>query len=112
MSDGNEPAVLEYRVRLMEGAIKDIGAALTGINQTLQALATLEIRHTEIREALTRAFDAIKEAKDEAKRVDERVDLIEKALPLMQDTTKWVRVGVIAVVGMVGTAVIKFVLTI
>jgi hypothetical protein len=105
MTDVDNPAVLHYRVALMEKAVQEIGLALGGIRETLQTLATLEVRHTETREAMTRAFASITG-------LDARVDAIEKALPLLQETSKWVRLGVIAVVGMVGTAAIKIVLSV
>jgi hypothetical protein len=104
MSD-DHPAVIDYRVGLVERAVQDIGLALTAIKESLQTLAVLETRHAETRESLARAFRTIED-------MDDRISVIEHGLPLLNLTSKWVRGGVIAIVGLVGVAVIKFVMVV
>jgi hypothetical protein len=97
-----QPTVLDYRVNLVEQAVKDISTALGGIRETLQTLAMLEVRHTETRESMGRMYASMEE-------LEKRTASIEHAMPLFHLTSKWVIGGVIAVVGMVGVGLIRFV---
>lgn len=95
--------LVEYRLKLLERAVEETSKALSGINTTLQQLASLEVRHTETREALTRAFASIA-------KLDERVEEIEAKIPVLILTSNWVRLGVIGLVALVCTAVVKLIL--
>lgn len=97
------PELTEYRIKLLEQAVQETSRILQSINSTLQTLATLEVRHTETREALQRAFDSIE-------KLDKRVESMESKMPVLILTSNWVRVGVIGLVGLVGVAVIKLIL--
>jgi hypothetical protein len=98
-----QPTVLDYRVTMVEQAVKDISTALTGIRETLQTLAMLEVRHTETRESMSRMRSVVED-------VERRTSAIEKGLPVLNLTSRWVIGGVIAVVGMVGLGFIRLIM--
>jgi hypothetical protein len=98
-----QPTVLDYRVTMVEQAVKDISTALTGIRETLQTLAMLEVRHTETRESMARMRSVVED-------VERRTSAIEHGLPVLHLTSRWVIGGVIAIVGMVGLGLIRFII--
>jgi hypothetical protein len=102
MTQPEHPTVLDYRVNLVEQAVKDISTALAGIRETLQTLAMLEVRHAETRESMARMYSSMDD-------LEKRTTAIELAMPLFHLTSKWVIGGVVAVVGMVGIGFLKFV---
>lgn len=67
---------------------------------SLKKLVTLEERHIETREALSRAFKAIKEHDDAIKTLETRMS------PLLE-MRKWGVVGILGVLALVGTAAFK-----
>jgi hypothetical protein len=99
----HEPTVLDYRVNLVEQAVKDISTALTGIRETLQTLAMLEVRHTETRENMARMRAVVDD-------VERRTTSIEMGMPVLHLTSKWVIGGVISIVGMVGIGLIRLIM--
>jgi hypothetical protein len=98
-----QPTVLDYRVTMVEQAVKDISTALTGIRETLQTLAMLEIRHTETRESMARMRSVVED-------VERRTTAIEMGLPLLNLTSKWVIGGVISIVCLVGIGLIRLIM--
>jgi hypothetical protein len=98
-----QPTVLDYRVTMVEQAVKDISTALTGIRETLQTLAMLEVRHTETRESMARMRSVVED-------VERRTTAIEMGLPLLNLTSKWVIGGVISIVCLVGIGLIRLIM--
>lgn len=104
----NPPAgtelLIEYRLSQMESAVRALVA------QNTQIIA-LEQRHLETREALDRAFKAIKDndTKQQAasQAVDTRVRSIEAEMQSLRMVRGWVITGVLAVVAASGTVVVK-----
>jgi len=95
--------LVEYRLQLLEKAAVEISCALVGIKDSLATLATLQAHHAETRDALARAFRAIAD-------LDTRVDIVEKALPILNLTSGWVRTGVVCLAGLVLMAIVKMVI--
>jgi hypothetical protein len=83
-----QPTVLDYRVTMVEQAVKDISTALTGIRETLQ---TARMRSV-------------------VEDVERRTTAIEMGLPLLNLTSKWVIGGVISIVCLVGIGLIRLIM--
>lgn len=90
------------RVARMEGAIGEIRDAVKIIAPAIVQLATLETKHLETRESLGRAFKEIDE-------LDIRVTLVERDMPVVKLVSNWVQRAVVAVLGVVGLAVLALV---
>jgi predicted nucleic acid-binding Zn-ribbon protein len=118
MSD-TDIRVLEHRVdaleSTMQGALGEIRDGIKEIAHNTGKLALLEERHAETRDGLNRAFDAIKECEDQHDRhieaYNERMRPIEAALPGLKELRRWVIAGILAIVGVVGTAVVTLVVS-
>jgi hypothetical protein len=85
----------QYRLSMIE-------KTLQAISDNLTQLATLEQKHIETRDALSRAFKQID-------RTDERVRIIEMDMPTLRIVRKWVMAAVIGIVALVGVELIKMV---
>jgi len=88
---------------MVEQAVKDISTALTGIRETLQTLAMLEVRHTETRESMSRM-------RAEMESVERRTSAIENGLPVLHLTSRWVIGGVISIVSLMGIGLIRLIM--
>lgn len=91
--------VLEFRVGALEGAVGEIKSAVKSIDQSLQSLARLETRHAETRDGLSRAFADIEDH-------ESRLRTVEGEMPTMKLTRTWTLRGVVAVVAVVGLALV------
>jgi hypothetical protein len=104
---------LGARVSNLEVAFRDMGQAIRGIDQSLQTLAALEVRHAETRDGLTRAFAAIEESRRDAKadreKTDGRLVKIEEQMPTLKLSRDWMLKIATGVVAIVGAAVIGLV---
>lgn len=90
----NSPdALTQYRLAMIEDTLKAIA-------ENLERLAALEQKHLETREALGRAFDAIKAN-------ETRVRSIELELPTLKLIRGWVIAGVIGCASLLGMALFK-----
>lgn len=96
----NGDTLTQYRLGMIE-------KTLQAISDNLERLATLEQKHLETREALNRAFDAIKGTETELKKADERVRKIELELPTLKLVRGWVIAGVVSCAGLLGVTVFK-----
>lgn len=88
-------ALTQYRLGMIE-------KTLQAISENLERLATLEQKHLETREALNRAFDAIKG-------VEDRTRKMELEMPTLKMIRGWVIAGVIGCASLLGIAVFKLV---
>jgi hypothetical protein len=89
------PGLVEFRLDRVERAIESISSAFG-------RLVSIEERHVETRQALERAFVAIKE-------VGARVGEVEKEMPTLQLARKWVIGGVMTGIGLIGSGVVAWV---
>ena len=80
-----------------------------GIAKSTNKLAQLEIRHAETRDSLERAFDEIAGLHKVDKENDMRLKLIEIEIPGLKETRSWVLRAMLAVLGVVGTAMVGMV---
>lgn len=90
------------RVIRMEGAIGEIRDAVKIIAPAIVQLATLEAKHMATRESIGRAFQEIDE-------LGIRVTLVERDMPVVKLVSSWVQRAVVAVLGIVGLAVLGLV---
>lgn len=91
MTDESSEALTQYRLEMIENALRSI-------SETLAKLATLEQKHIETREAIERAFDAIADK-------DKRLRDIETEMPMLKMVKGWVITGVIGIIGLLATAI-------
>jgi hypothetical protein len=82
-----------YRLGMIEETLK-------AISENLERLATLEQKHFETRDQVTRAFDSIADH-------DTRIRSIETEMPTLKLTRKWVMSGVIGTLTLLGVTVFK-----
>jgi hypothetical protein len=94
---------LHDRLTRIEDAISVISTAIADI-------ARLDQKHISTVEAMSRAFDEIKETKEEIRSISKRVTSIEIALPILNMTSTWVRAGVIGIISLVGISILALVL--
>lgn len=101
--DTKDFALVNYRLGKLEEAVTSL------VTQNAQMIA-IEQRHLETREAMDRAFKAIKEhdAKHQTafQGVDTRVRTIETEMPTMRLVRGWVIAGMLAVIAASGTVVL------
>lgn len=98
-----EEKVLEFRLESLERAVDEINHAIKSIDQSLRMLATLEVRHSETRDALSRAFASLT-------KIEDRLAIIERDLPMLREARGWLIAGAASVVAAVGLAVIGLVI--
>lgn len=91
MSGESELIAHEARIRAVEGAVEKIA-------DSMQQLVRLEERHAETRLGLDRAFVAIERRKEEHDRLGERVAKIERDMPGLMESRKWMVSGMLAIV--------------
>lgn len=75
-----------------------IDETLKGVCDTLQQLAILEQRHAETRDSLSRNFTAIE-------KLENRMREMELEMPMLRQVKSWIMTGVLAFIGLAGTAV-------
>jgi uncharacterized protein involved in exopolysaccharide biosynthesis len=97
------------RMQALEGAVQDIRSAINQIAEAMVKIARLEERHEETRGSLGRAFDRIEAV--EKTQADQRVDIvkIQGELAPLKESRGWTVNGILAVVAVVGAAVIGLV---
>jgi hypothetical protein len=93
----------DFRISSLETTVSEVKDAVKSIDQSLKTLASLEVRHSETRDALARAFTKMQDHED-------RLRVIEVEMPTIKLIRNWVAAGVISCVGMVGAAVIHLLL--
>lgn len=100
---------METRIALIEREQEDFRNVLRDLrdisrvqSESLQKLVVLEERHHESRESLARAFGVIKEH-------EERLQVIERELPPLHETRRWIISGVLGVLAVVGLAMLAMV---
>lgn len=92
-------ARLEEKIKAVGENMDEVKLVLKDIASSLKSLAILEERHNTSAEAIKRAFVTIDKH-------GERLDSIEKALPLLEMASGWLFGAVICVMGILGVAAI------
>lgn len=100
-ADNDNPPVgidplTSYRLTMIE-------KTLEAVSLNLKQLTELEVRHSETRDALGRAF---KELTDQSA----RISTVELEMPTMRLARGWIIAGVIAIVGLVGVAAMRVII--
>ena len=80
--------------------LQRIESTLETVSDNLRQLTQLEIKHSETREALGRAFE---ELASQSKRIKD----MELEMPTMRLTRGWIIAGVIGVISIVGVAALR-----
>ncbi|NPU91403.1 MAG: hypothetical protein HPY82_05760 [Gammaproteobacteria bacterium] len=103
------PSDMEMRIALVEKEQAEFHEVITDIRDILDRLVRVEERHIESREALGRAFSAIKDEVQERKSLEDRVAVVETAIPPLQEARKWFVSGMLALIGVVLMALVGMV---
>lgn len=103
-------AATEYRLTALERAMGELSKSTEKIATSVEAIARLEERHVETREALGRAFRESNEIKRELSELRLRMENFAGKLGPLEETRRWMVAALLSVVGLVGTAVIGLVL--
>jgi hypothetical protein len=98
-----------FRLSAVERQLENQTEALNKIGEAINRFSLLEERHLETRGALERAFHALEKADHALEQVDKRVSSIELAMPQLQETRKWVILGILGGLGLMGAALLKLV---
>lgn len=96
-------SVQELRLGLLEKAIELLGRSQEDINKTLQSIQLTLANYSDTKAALDRAFG-------EVKKVDDRLDKIEKDMPLLKLTSSWVKSAVLGIAALLGLAIWKLII--
>ena len=103
--------VLEFRISVLEGAVGEIKTAVKSIDTSLKTLTTLEVHHSQTRDAVGRAFSEIERLGGGViKDHEDRLRGIEADLPTMRLVRNWVIAGVLSCTTMVGVALVGMVI--
>lgn len=88
MSDQPTTSELGVRVALLEQSLHEIRDNTAAMAGSLQSLTRLEERHVEMSRGIERAFNSIREVKEDQLKADnalhERVSKLEQEAPLMR----------------------------
>lgn len=99
----NETNETNERLAVLEHDSKKKDQILGSISESLERLVKLEERHAETRDSLSRAFNRIDG-------LEERLEVIEKALPPLIEMRAWFLGGIGLIVSGVLTALLALVL--
>lgn len=94
---------IEERVGVVEYAVGEIKESVNKIASAVETLARVEVKHEETREAMSRAFRTLDSH-------EQRITAVEAALPPLKEARGWAVRGLLAIVGMVGIALLGLVL--
>lgn len=104
------PHITSVEARLLEASLAHIrteitrhGDTLAGINDSLHKLIRVEEAQVAIKERLQEGSKKLTEH-------EIRIEAIEKMLPSLSETRRWVIWGILAGVGMIGASLVKLVL--
>lgn len=104
------PATTPESDLLIEYRLSQLERAVTKLVEQNATIIAMEQRHLETREALERAFKAMKEGDERNRRADEALDgrirVIETEMPTMRLVRGWVIAGMLAVIAASGTVVL------
>lgn len=88
MSDAPTTSELGVRVALLEQSLHEIRDNTAAMANSLQSLTRLEERHVEMSRGIERAFNSIKEMREDQLKADnalhERLAKIEQEMPLLR----------------------------
>lgn len=98
-----DDSVIHWRLDQMSKQLEDVTVAMKEVAKSLTALVRLEENHKMTAERLTSGSARME-------KIEERLAEIEKAMPGLKELRRWVIGGVLAGLGMMGTAVGKLVL--
>lgn len=93
----------EQRINILEQTVVRIDGKLDGIAETLQSLARIEERQMSTTERLRNGAETMQDH-------EERLRAIEVRMPGLVESRKWVVMGVLSGVGMIGAALLHMVL--
>ena len=94
------PEVLETKLDALSDDVREIRNRLDTVGEALVTLTRLEERHEQTSAALSRTFATLESQ-------HAKIDALEREIPALVETRKWVVSGVVAGVGMVLAALVK-----
>ncbi len=117
MSD-DRLVILEQRLDHLGGTVLRVDDKLDSIAATLQSLVRIEERQVATNEKLSEGAKVMRDHDDRLRKIeievpenlDKRLVSIETKIPSLVESRKWVVMGILAGIGMIGTAVIHMVI--
>jgi len=103
VADDHRITSVEQGLTALASQVVRFDSKLDGIADTLRSLVRVEERQI----ALSEKMEAFAE---DAQKIDERLRVIEVAQPGLNETRKWVVMGILAGLGMMGAALLRLVL--
>ena len=98
-----EARLIESSLSQMRAELTRQGDTLVGINESLRTL-------TRVEEAQVHIKDRLSEGSKKLTDHEQRLVAIEQQMPGLKEMRRWVIGGILAGVGMIGTALVKLVL--
>lgn len=96
--------------RIIEASLEHLRGDIQRLNDTMQAIATETRQLAEIRTMQSHIQTQLADGSVALGKHEERLQSIERDLPGLKELRRWVITGVLAGVGMMGTALMKLVI--
>lgn len=96
--------------RIIEASLEHLRGDIQRLNDTMQAIATETRQLAEIRTMQSHIQTRLADGTVTIGKHEERLQSIERDLPGLKELRRWVITGVLAGVGMMGTALVKLVI--
>lgn len=111
-------AILEQRVDHIHNTVERTDSKVDGIAETLQSLARIEERQMSTTERLRQGAETFSDHEERLRKLEiampenlsKRLSAIEVKMPGLIESRRWVVMGVLAGVGMIGIAVVHLVM--
>ena len=90
----------DRRLRAVETSIDELKRAVAQVAEAINKLVVIEERSLETRRTIDRAFETLKDH-------EQRLRDVEEQMPLLVETRRWVVLGVLAGLSMMGVGLAK-----
>ena len=99
--------LMEFRVEKLEEAVSETSRAVRSIDESLKTLTQLEVHHSQTREAVTKVSVSVEKLEDRVTAVEKEQAVIQENLKGIRTINKYICTGVVGLLGIVGTQVLK-----
>ena len=101
---GSEVGELRGVVRGVDGKVDDLRIGMARLTEAMTAVVKLEVKHDQVAMSTT----ALRDRQD---LLDKRIDVIERDMPALIEARSWIIRAMLAVIGVVGLALVGLVVT-